>query len=452
MSQTIKMVIQLRRDTAANWELYKDKVPAAGEPCFVTDKNILKIGDGVTTFEKLKPINGVNVAADGETIFLENGVLKLKGFNDAEKGAHLVKGEDGTVQWVTPSTGDVDELKITVGTLTTDVDGLKTDVADLKAIVGDSATGSDTLLSRVEGLEKEVDTILNGLTPDDGKIDSLIELINYVDTHGQEAAKMVSDINTLYDLVGSDPVADQIVAAVEASENKANAAYEHVKYEVTDTPVGTLVDYRDKEIRIMVPAGAQFTKQTVGAGGDANNYYMTFKTYAPSDDVVGYIEHLGDQADPEILTNFSVDKYGRRYQSTWLSLARYDEAADAWTYYGANSTVNKYTGWDYQIDWYNADGVMVASDCVRINLSNEDCHHNVEPSYMGKVVKEVVANGTLLDVVGGRVDISADDVLKSSDEIDVNEDGTLSVKSISFSKIAQTEGEEIILFGGGAAG
>lgn len=178
----------------------------------------------------------------------------------------------------------------------------------------------------------------------------------------------------------------ELVKDVDALEaevvNKADAeeverSYEKIKYEITSVPVGTLVDYRDREIRVMCPADAIFTKQNVGAGGDANSFYCTFKTYAPNDDVVGYIEHLGDVVDSEILTDLKTDEYGRKYQPTWLALAKYDEATDTWIYHGANSTTDKYIGWDYQIDWYNADGVMIASDCIRINLSNEDCHSSL---------------------------------------------------------------------------
>ena len=159
-------------------------------------------------------------------------------------------------------------------------------------------------------------------------------------------------------------------------------AYVARKYDISGTPIGTLVDYRDHEIRIMCPADAEFTKQAVGAGGDTNTYYMTFKTFAPNDNAVGYIEHLGNQSDAEILTKFSVDEYGRKYQTSWLGIAKYDEATDTWTYYGANSTENKYIGWDYRIDWYDANNKVIASDCVRINLSNEDCHNINRPYYM----------------------------------------------------------------------
>ena len=477
--QKIKTVFQFRRATAEEWLLNKDVRPAAGEPCFVIDKNILKIGDGTHTFEQLEPINGVKleIAADGKSIVLEDNVLKLMGFDDAPEGAQPQKDKDGKIKWVVQSTEVVDtlqadvadlktgiiELTTDVGTLKTNVSGLQTEISDIKGIVGSVDDGSGTLLSRIEGLEKEVDTIINGLTPDDGKIDSLVELINYVETHGKKTAKIISDITSLQDLVGQNPVADQIATAIANSGHmskaeavdtllskvEAKATYEKIKYEITNTPTGTLVDYRDKEIRVMVPAGAKFTKQNVGAGGDANCYYMTFKTYAPSDDVVGYVEHLGDQVDAEILNSFSIDEYGRRYQPTWLSLAKYDEATDTWTYYGKNSTVNKYIGWNYQIDWYDANGVMVASDCIRINLSNEDCHHVVEPYYMANTVKEVTVNGTLLDMIDGRVDITIPE-FKSSDEIEVNEDGSLSIKAISFDKIAQDENTVLVMDGGSA--
>lgn len=176
----------------------------------------------------------------------------------------------------------------------------------------------------------------------------------------------------------------KVESAVEA------AVSEHLikRYKVENVPDGTLVDYFDKEIRIMCPSDAEFVKQSVGTGGSANTYYMTFKTYAPSDDVVGYIEHLGDQVDAEILTDLKTDEYGRKYQPSWLALAKYDDAT-GWTYYGASSSTEKYIGWNYQIDWYDADGVMVKSDMVRINLSNEDCHNTIEPYYIGSMMGKV---------------------------------------------------------------
>lgn len=482
-TNTIKMRFQFRRDIWENWELHKGEIPAAGEPCFVIDKNILKIGDGTTSFEKLEPIN-VKLDADGKSIILEDGAFKLAGFDVADVGAQLRKGENG-LEWVIPSTEDVEtlqkdveSLQKSVKELTTNAGELQSGVEDLKLDVVNLKSDNTSLLGKIEGLEakigtddktvdEKIDAKINewaSKVTDGETIDTFKELIDYVTDHGGEFQGVVNGITELRSLVGSDPVKDQIATAiansghmdkVEAldtllSKVEARAVYEQVKYEIADTPDGTLVDYRDKEIRIMVPADAEYNKQNVGAGGDANTYYFTFKTYAP-DNAVGYIEHLGNQVDNEILRDLKVDAYGRKYQPTWLGLAKYNDAS-GWTYYGKTSTVNKYIGWDYQIDWYDANGVVISSDKIRINLSNEACHNNIEPFYMKDYVKGVKVNGTLLDMVDGVVDITIHEptlVVKSSDEIDVAEDGTLSIKKISFDKIVQ--GDVTIVMDGGSA-
>ena len=184
-------------------------------------------------------------------------------------------------------------------------------------------------------------------------------------------------------------VSDVVDKANAYTDKMVEAAMgEHLtkKYEVTDTPVGTLVNYREDEIRIMCPANAEWHLQSVGTNGDANTYYVTFKTYAPNDDCVGYREHLGNQVDAETLTDLKVDEYGRKYQPTWLGVAKYDTTTGTWSYYGANSTANHYIGWNYQIDWYNTEGIIIASDSIRINLSNEECHSVIEPSYVNDAI------------------------------------------------------------------
>lgn len=230
----------------------------------------------------------------------------------------------------------------------------ETDFSELEAVIATKANAED-----VEALEGQIATKV-----DAAEVDAKI---------GRAVTDTVANANAYTD------------GKVEAAIN------EHMvkKYEITSVPEGTLIDMRDKEIRVMCPANSQWVKQSVGTGGDANTYYMTFKTYVYNDDVVGYIEHLGGEADEEVLTNFSTDEYGRRYQPTWLALAKYDETTDTWTYYGANSSEDKYIGWDYQIDWYDANGVMIASDCVRINLSNEGCHSVIKPYYVGTMMTEV---------------------------------------------------------------
>ena len=359
----IKTIFQLRRATEEEWLLHKDVVPADGEPCFVIDKNILKIGDGVTNFENLEPINGVKfeIAGDGKSIVLEDNVLKLIGFDTADIGAQPRKNADGNIEWVVPSTEVIDELDKLVCYLKHDLEDLQSSVTEIREIVMPSEDGAETLLERVENLEKET-------------------------------TDMISDIQTLQDLVGDVPVDKQILAAVGENEKKANAIFEHVKYEIGNTPIGTLVDYRDKEIRVMVPANTVWTKQTVGATGNSNMYYMSFKAYAP-DGAVGFKE--GDRGVIiDEMFDFNgdfagTDAFGRNYSICWLALASYNATSDTCTYFGKNSSAEKYIGWDYCVEWYNADGIVIAHDYVRINLSNEDCHFVNEPYYISKVMKDI---------------------------------------------------------------
>lgn len=462
---TIKTVIQFRRDTTENWLLNQDIVPAAGEPCFDITLGTLKIGDGVKTYAELDPIGGeggVAVSADGKSIVLTDGVFKLAGFDSAETGAQPRKNADGNIEWVVPATVDAEEFK-------TAVEGLQSDIKTLQDIVTPSTEGSQPLLSRVETLEEQmngeaegsvdakIDAKINEFAnqiSDDGTVNTLKELIDYVANHGGELETLVADITNLQTLVGDEPVRDQITTAVEASE----ATVEHIKYEVTSKPAGTLVNYADKEIRVMCPTDTEWKLQNSGENADKSKYYIGFKAYAPVD-AVSFKEDLAEIIADDTMYYFEgndfagVDEYGRKYSIVWLPAAAYDSETDAWTYYGEKSSTSKYIGWYYSVEWYGADGKKVASDTIRINLSNEDCHGAIEPYYMAGTVKGVKVNGTLLDVVDGVVDIViAEQTLgvKGSDEIDVAEDGTLSIKSISFDKIVQAEDEVLVMDGGSA--
>lgn len=461
-TKVIKTVFQFRRATTEEWLANKDVKPAAGEPCFDLTAHTLKIGDGETTYENLPTIGGVELKleADGKSIVLEDNVFKLMGFDGAEVGAQPRVGSDGKLEWVVPSTEIVDGLQSAV----TD---LQKDVASIQEIVTPSAEGSIPLLDRIENLEHKMDNsgegsvdakidakleaFMSDLT-DDGKVNTLMELINYVESHGEEAANMVSEISDLKDLVG---LAMTKTEAEETLLSKAEAAtLQHVKYEISHKPVGTLVNYGEKEIRVMVPADTKWVKQNVGATGNANMYYMGFKAYAPAN-AVSFKE--GDQGVivDEMFTfdnDFSgIDEYGRKYSICWLALASYSESTDTWTYFGKNSNANKYIGWTYCVEWYDANGVKIESDSIRINLSNEGCHNIIEPYYMSKFVKGVNVGGTMLDVIDGVVEMPVGAGLKGSEEIVVNEDGTLGVGIISFSKIQQAEDEVIVMDGGTAA-
>lgn len=493
-TQTIKMVIQFRRDTTANWLLNKDVTPAAGEPCFDLDTKTLKIGDGKTTYEHLPVIggSGISIEADGKSIVLEDGIVKLAGFDAAAVGAQPRKNAKGEIEWVIPSTdAEIETLQGKVSVLENDVDFLY-------GILVPDEEGAETLEGRVTALETDVDkiegsiqsTVANEVTAqindfaskisEDEKVNTFKELVDYVANHGGEVATMAADITNLQSLVGNESVQDQIEHALDTSgfikedeltpiksivdefpnlyttKEEVHATAKQVAYEVTSKPEGTLVDYRDKEIRVMCPADTNWKLQNSGENADKNAYYIGFKAYAPKG-AESFKEDLAEIISDETMYYFEdndfagVDEYGRKYSIVWLPVAKYDSTADTWTYYGDMSTTDHYIGWYYSVEWYDANGKKIGADTIRINLANKDCYTAIEPYYMANAVKGVKVNGTLMDIVNGVVDITVPETtvgVKGSDEIKIAEDGTLSIGTINMDKIVQPDGYTFVLDGG----
>lgn len=467
MANVVKTVIMFRRGSTEEWIANKDVIPAAGEPCFDLELHTLKIGDGTRTYEQLPTIGGVDVSADNKSLVLEDNTFKLFNFDAAETGAQPRKNAEGKLEWVVPSTETLDGLQQIIA-------GLQKDVADIQEILNPSAAGAQTLLERVEALEGKVDGTGNGSIEQkiydevnaqinkfaeevsaDDTVNTFKELVDYVAEHGPEAANMAATITSLQKLVGNTPVADQIANEITASEQKSATIFERIKYEISNKPAEALVDYRDKEIRILCPTDTQWELQNVGVNGDASRYYVGFKAYAPNDNVVSFKEDLAKTITDETMYYFvdnefaGIDAYGRKYSIVWLPVASYDEATTTWTYSGINSSTSRYLGWYYSVEWYDANGKLVDSDTIRINLTNEACHSSIEPFYMGSVVKGVSVGGTLLDVIENKVNIPVGAGLQASNEITIAADGTLGLGQVSIGKLVQDE--DLVLDGGGAA-
>lgn len=467
MANVVKTVIMFRRGSTEEWIANKDVIPAAGEPCFDLELHTLKIGDGTRTYEQLPTIGGIDVSADNKSLVLEDNTFKLFNFDAAETGAQPRKNAEGKLEWIVPSTETLDGLQQIIA-------GLQKDVADIQEILTPSDAGAQTLLERVEALEGKVDGTGNGSIEQkiydevnaqinqfaeevsaDNTVNTFKELVDYVAEHGPEAANMAAAITSLQKLVGNTPVADQIANEITASEQKSATIFERIKYEISNKPAEALVDYRDKEIRILCPTDTQWELQNVGENGDASRYYVGFKAYAPNDNVVSFKEDLAKTIADETMYYFvdnefaGIDAYGRKYSIVWLPVASYDEATSTWTYSGINSSTSRYLGWYYSVEWYDANGKLVDSDTIRINLTNEACHNSIEPFYMGSVIKGISVGGILLDAIENKVNIPVGAGLQASDEITIAADGTLGLGQVSIGKLVQNE--DLVLDGGGAA-
>lgn len=276
--QILKMRIQFRRATTAEWEANKSVIPAAGEPCFDLDLGTLKIGDGVKTYEQLSAIgggSGVAVSADGNSIVLVDDVFKLVGFDAAETGAQPRKNAEGKLEWVVPSTETVEGLQATVAGLQSDVKNLQSEVNAVQEILTPTGEGQSPLADRVSSLETKMDGTGEGTVDakidakindfankisEDGTVNTFKELVDYVAAHGSETADMAADITVLQGLVGDTSVASQITEAV---SGKVDAVPD--KGLSTNDFTNTLLNKLDG-----IEAGAQANKiESVKVGGTA---------------------------------------------------------------------------------------------------------------------------------------------------------------------------------------
>lgn len=499
---TLNTRIVLKNDSSANWLANSAQVLLKGEVGIeftAEGKAKLKIGDGVKTWEELEYFGGENpaVVGDGKSIVVEDGVIKAYGFDSAVAGAYMVKGADGSVSWEmpeksiteinnavnalqntigsaaegeTPATGIFAELEKkanaenvytkdeTEAAIATAIAGINHLERKIVASVDDidvSAEGADKYIYMVPSADAEAGNgydeymVINGAVERIGN--TKVDLSGYVKTEDFDALKaIVNDVPETY-----------------LTKNEAKDTLLHQEYEISNKPVNTLVDYRDKEIRVMCPADTAWELQNVGANGDASKYYIGFRAYAPNDNVVSFKEDLAQTIADTTMYYFEgnefagIDAYGRKYSIVWLPVAKHNDD-DTWTYYGKGSSETKFVGWYYSVEWYNAEGKVVASDTIRINLTNEDCHNAIVPFYVSNIADKAINNikigGTLLDVVDNTVDIpvagEALGTVKSSTEVNkvaVAADGSMQVNDISVNKLVQEEGDILILDGGAAS-
>lgn len=107
MATIVKTTFQLRRGLLATWEK-NNPILAAGEPSYVTDKNLLKIGDGTTHWNDLEFLGGnseiQNLLVDENSVIIIEDKISLKGFAEALPGAQPIKNENGQLVWVVPNT------------------------------------------------------------------------------------------------------------------------------------------------------------------------------------------------------------------------------------------------------------------------------------------------------------------------------------------------------------
>ncbi|WP_427017886.1 right-handed parallel beta-helix repeat-containing protein [Pseudarthrobacter sp. P1] len=150
------MAIQLRRGTVAEWALY-DPVLQMGEPGFATDTRELKIGDGVSKWESLEPVQldaALVTAVVGAEVSAQIDP-KISLAEEARAGAQAAQAAAEAV----PTTND----GITAG------------------LIGTPASATAAALNATYGLSlsvKEKGAVGNGITDDTAAIQSAINSVS----------------------------------------------------------------------------------------------------------------------------------------------------------------------------------------------------------------------------------------------------------------------------------
>lgn len=186
----------------------------------------------------------------------------------------------------------------------------------------------------------------------------------------------------------------EVEVAEKADVDEVKAKYLQRTHEIIKVPDGSLVDYREGEIRIMVPADTDWATQenASSTAEDPNLFYLELRIYAP-EDAVKFRDGSGI-TDETPMYDFNhiyagTDEFGRNYIVVYLPIARRDDESSPWTYFGAKSTTDHFIGWDYEAEWYDVDGKMFSYDNIKITLSNEDCHFQIEPYFVGDMKSEI---------------------------------------------------------------
>ena len=293
--------IILRNDSTLNWAANENVVLLKGEVGieFLSDESCkVKIGDGVKAWKDLEYFGGEQLFGDDKTIVVNDEVISLKGFEEAEAGAQLRKGKNGEMEWVVPSTEAVDELNDAVAGLQSDVSSL----FDLMQPAGEASLPEkiQTLEELVNGtgegsvdakIEKAIDDFMIAVT-DNNQIDTVKELIDYVAEHGQEVGAIVDKLDTIEEgaqvntlekitLAGVEvDIIDKVIDIPVAKVDKAGLVKSAVGANKVNVAADGTMSVNKVDINsIVVPVGEEVVLNGGNSNGSINNYSVSVGGY-----------------------------------------------------------------------------------------------------------------------------------------------------------------------------
>ena len=455
MANIIKTVIQFRRAHTEEWNNHLDVMPAEGEPCYDLDLHTLKIGDGKTTYGQLPVVGGeesVTLSADGKSLFLDGSILKLMGFDDAEAGAHAVKGADGNLTWVKPEV-TVDEVADAIGTPADAETGAEatgvyaeleakadaTAVEEIATQIGEVPEGT-TLIQMITDASYDDTLVKADIVANSDAIEAIDGRVTIIEGKAHEHEnKTVLDGITAEKVKKWDDAEQNAVDRVLGylAEEEVNASYDTLK-EIADwiesdtTNSATLIT----RVSNLEAVGAE--KNVIASVDDTQFAIDENRNLTLLEIAMGKVTGLQDALEAKADKATTLAGYG--ITDAYTKEETLDKIAEKITEVNGGESAGEVLS---QLNSYKETN-DTRVDTIEGQLAA------IEAGAQVNKIEQVYVGETLLDIVDKVVTIPVGAGLKSSEEIVVGEDGTMSIGAISWDKISQGE-SELVLDGGGAA-
>lgn len=447
--------IVLRNDSAENWAKNKDKVLLKGEvgvEFLPNGTTKVKIGDSTTTWENLPYFEGATYNGDDKTVVVSpEGAISLKGAAEAVTGSYPSKQADGTIVWVKPDTSTVEGLNQTVETLGTRTEALETTVGNAES-----------------GLVKDVNEVKTNLTTNyynKGEVDQKVAGAFHFKgkAHKFEGGNIYTDESTVLEGMKEGDV---------YQVNDKEYAYTGTEW----VELGFNIDLSHLAEKTLVDTKAEQTLKDAKAYADTKVGEIDLKPYAKTTEVEEKIatakgEAITDAvAQAKTYTDDAVkpltEQIGQKVDKVVGSRLMTEEEGTKLNGIAAGAQVNV-------IDAVEETELAIASEGKKLSIKAvpqekvtglsaalEGVNSQIQEvkATADNALKGVKVGGAALEKdPEGNVEVPVATatlgLVKTSEaenQVKVNGDGTMEVNNINVSKLAQAEGEVLILNGGTA--